>query len=76
VAWVDVMVYGPGGTSLTLTATGNPAFTTVSRDTTGGQKVSVPVGLKSTSAGAAMVVLAPSQPGHGGAWYGTTLYGM
>ncbi|HEY7068743.1 MAG TPA: hypothetical protein VH479_01460 [Acidimicrobiales bacterium] len=73
---VDLLVYGPAGTSLSISATGNPVITAVSREATGGQRVQVPVGFASNSAGTALVYLAPTQVGHGGEWYGTTVYGL
>jgi hypothetical protein len=76
IAWFDLLVYGPTGSSLTLGGTGNPSTVVVSQAATGGQRTWVPFALTASSSGQATAYIVPTLSGHGGAWYGTTLYGL
>lgn len=76
IAWFDVRVFGPAATSLTIGGTGNPSTTVVTNQATGGQRVSIPFGMTATSDGRAYAFLVPTLTGHGGSWFGTSLYGF
>ena len=77
VAWVDLLVYSsPAGCSITMGATGNPSQVVVTAASTGGKRVSVPLSMTASADGTAFAYFVPSLTGHGGAWYGTTVYGL
>jgi hypothetical protein len=48
----------------------------VSNQGTGGQRAIVLLTLKSGSDGRAIAFVTPTEPGAGGVWYGTTLFGF
>jgi hypothetical protein len=48
----------------------------VSNQGTGGQRAIVLLTLKSGSDGRAIAFVTPTEPGTGGVWYGTTLFGF
>lgn len=75
IAWFDVRVFGPAATSLAI-GTGNPSMTVVTNQATGGHRVSIPFGMTATSDGRAYAFLVPTLTGHGGAWFGTSMYGF
>ena len=77
VAWVDMVVYSsPAGSAITMGATGNPSQVVVTSASTGGKRVSVPLAMTASSDGTAFAYFVPTLTGHGGAWYGTTVYGL
>ncbi len=76
VAWIELRVNPPGPTTFRLAGSGNPTSILVNNQGTGGQRVFVPLTLKSGSDGRAIAYVTPTEPGSGGAWYGTTLLGF
>lgn len=76
IGWFDVRVFGPGSSSLTIGGSGNPSTVVVSNQQTGGARTSVPFAMTATADGRATAYLVGSLTGHGGSWYGTTLWGF
>lgn len=76
VAWIELRVNPPGPTTFRLGGSGNPTSILVSNQGTGGQRTIIPLTLKSGSDGRAIAFVTPTEPGAGGAWYSTTLFGF
>jgi hypothetical protein len=76
VAWIELRVNPPGPTTFRLAGSGNPTGVLVSNQGTGGQRTIVPLTLKSGPDGRAIAYVTPTEPGAGGVWYGTTLFGF
>jgi len=76
VAWIELRVSPPGPTTFRLGGSGNPTSVLVSNQGTGGQRTIVPLALKSGSDGRAIAFVTPTEPGAGGVWYATTLFGF
>ena len=76
IVWFDLRVNGPSGSSITLGGSGNPSTVVVTFQATGGQRTWVPLALTASSSGQAIAYMVPTLSGHGGAWYGSSVYGL
>jgi hypothetical protein len=76
IAWFDLRVYSGASTSITLGGSGNPSTVVVTNQATGGQRTWVPLALTANASGTALAYMVPTLNGHGGAWYGVSLYGL
>ncbi len=76
IGWFDLRVFGPGSSSLTIGGSGNPSTVVVSNQQTGGARTSVPFAMTATADGRATAYIVGTLNGHGGSWYGTTLWGF
>ena len=75
-AWIELRVNPPGPTTFRIAGSGNPTSILISNQGTGGQRMIVPLVLKSGADGRAIAYVTPTEPGFGGAWYSTTLFGF
>jgi hypothetical protein len=73
---VDMVVYSSPAGAPSPRRHRQPVPVVVTSASTGGKRVSVPLAMTASSDGTAFAYFVPTLTGHGGAWYGTTVYGL